>query len=114
MAIGMTQSTYFDGRYSGCDIATGLGLTNWEKIFAAWDVPAMRIKPGFETDAAFHKLFAAEGVAAFIVPIDPKQTYFPKITSKVTESGGMVSNPLHRLSPDLDEELYRQVARYLL
>lgn len=113
-SIRMTQSNYFGGRYLGCDIATGLGLPNWEKIFAAWDVPAMRIKPGFEKDAVFHKLFAADGVAAFIVPIDPKQTYLPKITSKVTETGGMVSNPLHRLSPDLDETLYQQVARYLL
>ena len=113
-SIRMTQSNYFGGRYLGCDIATGLGLPNWEKIFAAWDVPAMRIKPGFEKDAAFHKLFTAEGVAAFIVPVDPKQTYLPKITSRVTETGGMVSNPLHRLSPDLDETLYQHVARYLL
>jgi acetolactate synthase I/II/III large subunit len=113
-SIRMTQSNYFSGRYLGCDGSTGLGLPNWERLFSAWDVPAMRLKPGFEKDAGFHKLFAEIGVTAFIVPIDPKQTYFPKIASKVTESGGMVSNPLHRLSPDLDKQLYEKVARYLL
>ncbi|MBY0428810.1 MAG: thiamine pyrophosphate-binding protein, partial [Alphaproteobacteria bacterium] len=112
-SIRMTQSNYFGGRYVGCDGATGLGLPHWAKLFSAWDVPTMNLKPGFENDAAFKKAFADKGPAAFIVPVDPKQTYFPKITSKVTETGGMVSNPLHRMSPDLDAALYAKVAKYL-
>ncbi len=112
-SIRMTQSNYFGGRYVGCDGATGLGLPHWAKLFSAWDVPTMNLKPGFENDAAFKKAFAEKGVAAFIVPVDPKQTYFPKITSRVTETGGMVSNPLHRMSPELSEAQYAKVAKYL-
>ncbi len=113
-SIRMTQSNYFGGRYVGCDGATGLGLPHWAKLFSAWDVPTMNLKPGFESDAAFKKAFDEKGVAAFIVPVDPKQTYFPKITSRVTETGGMVSNPLHRMSPDLSDALYAKVAKYLV
>jgi acetolactate synthase-1/2/3 large subunit len=113
-SIRMTQSNYFGGRYVGCDIATGLGLPHWEKLFAAWDVPTLRLGPGFENDAAFRGLFDQKGTAAFIMSVDPKQTYFPKITSKVTKTGGMVSLPLHRMSPELDEALYAKVARYLI
>lgn len=112
-SIRMTQRSYFGGRYVGCDIKTGLGFPNWEKLFGVWDVPVMRLKPDFEVDPAFQKLFAAPGVAGFIVPIDPEQTYFPKIMSRVTATGSMESNPLHKMSPDLDDALYAKVARYL-
>jgi acetolactate synthase-1/2/3 large subunit len=74
----------------------------------------MNLKPGFENDPAFKKAFADKCPAAFIVPVDPKQTYFPKITSRVTESGSMASNPLHRMSPDLPDALYAKVAKYLV
>jgi acetolactate synthase-1/2/3 large subunit len=40
---------------------------------------------------------------AFMVPIDPSQTFFPKISSRVRADGGMESNPLHRMSPDLSD-----------
>ena len=112
-SIRMTQSNYFGGRYVGCDTATGLGIPKWEHLFAAYSVPMMRVGPGFETDAAFLAAFENEGPAAFMVHIDPQQTYFPKISSRVTESGSMESNPLHRMTPDLDEATAEFVLQYL-
>jgi acetolactate synthase-1/2/3 large subunit len=112
-SIRMTQRSYFGGRYVGCDIETGLGIPNWEPLFAAYDIPVMRIGPGFESDLEFLQRFNAVGACAFIVRIDPEQTYFPKITSRVTASGGMESNPLHRMTPDLDEATAAKVFRYL-
>lgn len=112
-SIRMTQRSYFGGRYVGCDINTGLGLPNWEKIFPAYDVPVVRLRPGFESDPAFLDLFNAEGIAAFLVTVDPEQTYFPKITSRVRPDGGMESNPLHRMTPELPESVYARVAPHL-
>ncbi len=112
-SIRMTQKNYFGGRYVGCDGATGLGLPDWEKLFAAYSIPAMRLLPGFESEGAFLKQFSADGPAAFLVTVDPEQTYFPKISSRVTASGSMESNPLHRMTPDLDKELEASVLRYL-
>ena len=112
-SIRMTQKNYFGGRYVGCDIETGLGMPKWEPLFAAYDIPVMRIGPGFERDAEFLEAFNAVGPRGFILTIDPMQTYFPKISSRVTASGGMESNPLHRMSPDLDAGLAAKVLRYL-
>jgi acetolactate synthase-1/2/3 large subunit len=103
-SIRMTQKNYFGGRYVGCDIATGLGIPNWELLFPAYSIPVMRIGPGFENDPAFLAAFNTPGAQAFLVNIDPNQTYFPKISSRVTTAGSMESNPLHRMSPDLDDE----------
>ncbi|WP_461168450.1 thiamine pyrophosphate-binding protein, partial [Uliginosibacterium sediminicola] len=113
-SIRMTQRSYFGGRYVGCDIATGLGLPDWSKLFAAYDVPVLRVGPGFEASEEFLAAFNAQGVHAFLVAVDPEQTYFPKISSRVRADGGMESNPLHRMTPDLPEEQYQRVAKYLV
>jgi acetolactate synthase I/II/III large subunit len=112
-SIRMTQSNYFNGRYVGCDTATGLGIPNWDHLFAAYDIPILRIGPGFHEEPAFLAAFNAGGPAAFLVHIDPNQTYFPKISSRVTASGSMESNPLHRMTPDLDDFTAAKVFRYL-
>jgi acetolactate synthase-1/2/3 large subunit len=112
-SIRMTQLNYFKGRYVGCDTQTGLGIPKWEHLFRAYDIASMRVKPGFENDSNFLTLFNAPGPAAFMVHIDPMQTYFPKISSRVTPTGGMESNPLHRMTPDLDDETAAKVFRYL-
>ena len=112
-SIRMTQKNYFGGSYVGCDRQTGLGLPNWDVLFSAWDVPVVRVKPGYENDPEFLRLFNSDTTCAFIVTIDPEQTYFPKITSRVTESGAMESNPLHLMSPGLSEEQTRLYLKYL-
>lgn len=104
-SIRMTQRNYFGGRYVGCDTSTGLGLPDWEKLFAAWDVPTLRISAALHETAGFETLFDAPGMCAFIVSIDPEQTYFPKIASRVTATGAMESNPLHLMSPELSDDL---------
>ena len=109
----MTQRNYFGGRYVGCDLNTGLGLPAWEKLFAAYGIPVRRIGPGFAEDPAFLAEFEREGPAAFLVTVDPEQTYFPKITSRVAENGGMVSNPLHQMTPLLDDEQMARLGRHL-
>jgi acetolactate synthase-1/2/3 large subunit len=112
-SIRMTQKNYFGGNYIGCDIKSGLGLPDWELLFKAYRVPAMRIGKSFENDKDFTALFDNKGPAAFLVSIDPEQTYFPKIMSRVTENGTMESNPLHKMSPDLPEQILKDVTHYL-
>lgn len=113
-SIRMTQKNYFGGRYLGCDVATGLGLPNWEKLFPVWGVPVMKLTKNFIEDENFIEAFNHSGIQAFIVPIDPEQTYFPKITSRVTESGSMESNPLHLMTPDLSKNEVNTYLKYLI
>ncbi|CAM3246695.1 acetolactate synthase [Sphingomonas antarctica] len=101
-SIRMTQRSYFDGKYLGCDRPSGLGLPDWERVFAAWDVPVTTLPLNFDIDRAVLDRLAAPGPAAFIVPIDPEQTYLPKITSRITASGSMESNPIDRMTPEID------------
>jgi acetolactate synthase-1/2/3 large subunit len=112
-SIRMTQRGYFDGAYLGCDTSTGLGFPNWDLLFRAYGISLLELGTDGLATKGFSELFDAPGPACFVLSIDPEQTYFPKITSRVTATGSMESNPLHRMSPDLAPELARRVFRHL-
>ena len=108
-SIRMTQKNYFKGKYIGCDMASGLGFPNWEKLFEAYDIASMRLSIDFHNNDDFLNAFNSTSPHAFIVPIDPEQTYFPKIVSKVTSTGSMESNPIHVMHPDITTKQQAQI-----
>ena len=108
-SIRMTQKNYFGGAYLGCDVESGLGFPDWQKLAAAYGLRAMTINEGFESDANFLSSWNDNEACLYVVPIHPEQTYFPKISSQVTASGSMESAPLHKMSPPLPDELLREL-----
>ena len=73
----------------------------------------MELPLDFDTDDEFRGRLESVGPQAFIVPIDPEQTYLPKISSRITKSGSMESNPIDRMTPDLPDdwfEAFRKLA----
>ncbi|MGB1627976.1 MAG: thiamine pyrophosphate-binding protein, partial [Miltoncostaeaceae bacterium] len=89
------------------------GHPEWEGLFRAFGIPVLSIGEDWQESAEFVELWNSPGPAAFIVPIDPEQTYFPKISSRVRADGGMESNPLHLMSPDLPDDVAAKVFTYL-
>lgn len=112
-SIRMTQKNYFGGAYLGCDEKSGLGFPNWALLFAAYGIPFKQLEPGWFHDQTTLGAWTTEGPAAFQVPLDPEQTFFPKISSLVKADGGMESNPLHLMTPELGEEECHRLMRYL-
>lgn len=112
-SIRMTQRNYFGGTYVGCDSATGLGFPNWQDLFAAFRIESCVLDPREPFNQAMLELMNGSGPGAFVVPVDPEQTYFPKISSRVNESGSMESNPLHLMTPDLSNEDFDYCLRHI-
>jgi acetolactate synthase-1/2/3 large subunit len=112
-SIRMTQKNYFGGAYLGCDTQTGLGFPEWHSLFRSFSIPVIDIGSDWTVNPEVQDLLSSDGPAGFIVPIDPLQTYWPKITSRITDSGGMESNPLYLMTPDLSPELERKVFRHV-
>ena len=104
-SIRMTQKNYFDGAYLGCDIESGLGFPDWEILAKAFGVKSKVLSEDFALDRDFLDAWNDAGPWLFVVPIHPEQTYFPKISSQVTATGGMESAPLHKMSPPLADEV---------
>ena len=113
-SIRMTQRNYFKGAWIGCDAQTGLGLPNWEDLARAYRIPYARLDEEAGLDApSVRSLLQSDGPALIEVPIDPDQTYYPKITSAVQPDGSMRSNPLHKMSPDLPSDVEERVLAYI-
>jgi acetolactate synthase-1/2/3 large subunit len=112
-SIRMTQINYFHGKYLGCDRTSGLGLPDWARLFYSWNIPVMECNKLFSEDVEFLNRFNSKGIQAFLVMIDPTQTYFPKIASRLKPDGSMESNPLHLMSPELEPELAKKVFKYI-
>jgi acetolactate synthase-1/2/3 large subunit len=112
-SIRMTQRNYFNGAYLGCDVETGLGLPDWSFIAKAYGLRYTKIEKSEQVDSALNDILG-RGEPEFIeVMIDPEQTYFPKITSRLLSDGKMVSNPLHMMTPDLSEDEINEFLPYL-
>ena len=111
-SIRMTQKNYFQGAYLGCDVNSGLGFPDWTVLASAYHIPCLQLASNWSIDPAFQNLWKCQGPAMFLVPLHPEQTYFPKITSRISASGGMESNPLHLMTPELPAETAELVMRY--
>lgn len=112
-SIRMTQVNYFDGNYIGCDINTGLGLPNWQKLSESYGIAHVQLDGKSNLESELRDILASPEPMLVVLKIDPEQTYWPKISSKLTENGSMVSNPIHLMSPDLSEEVALKVFKYL-
>lgn len=112
-SIRATQRKFFGGAYVGCDESTGLGFPDWERLFAAYGIPAARLPPQDRRKERLAELIAGPGPAAWIVDVDPEQPNFPAVTSRILADGSMDSNPLWKQEPRLALEVESEVGRYL-
>ena len=108
-SIRMTQRNYFGGDYVGCDVETGLGFPDWEKLADAYGLRYSRITTENLKTFDLNEEWLTAGPVLYLVDTDPEQTYFPKIASRVAENGGMESAPLHSMSPELPAELFSKL-----
>ncbi len=111
-SIRTTQRNYFGGVYMGCDGETGLAFPNWGVLADAFGIPHVRIGSAGLDEPEAAALLNQDGPAVFIVKVDPDQTYFPKVTSRISEDGSMRSNPIHHMTPELPADLTAEVFRY--
>jgi acetolactate synthase-1/2/3 large subunit len=112
-SIRMTQTNYFGGQYLGCDTESGLGFPNWKTLAETYQIPFAELTSLLWQSDSFMKAWSSPDPLLVMVPIDPVQTYFPKISSRVTTTGSMESAPLHLMTPDLDERVHHRVFKYL-
>ena len=111
-SIRMTQKNYFGGAYVGCDEKTGLGMPNWKKLAKTYNMAYMLLSKK-NLSKNLDTILNTKGPFLSIIPIDPKQTYFPKITSRITKDGSMESNPLHEMTPEITREERKKYMQFI-
>jgi acetolactate synthase-1/2/3 large subunit len=113
-SIRMTQKNYFDGAWIGCDQKTGLGLPDLAHLATTYGLRYTKISTQNDLQTKqLTEIFLRNEPELIEVPVDPEQTYFPKISSKLNDDGTMQSNPLHLMDPALSHEVASRVFRYI-
>jgi len=112
-SIRQTQRNYFQGAWLGCDEDSGLGFPDWPTLMASFGIPCLEMTAQSFSKDEITKWMRSPKTCAILVPIDPDQSFFPKISSRVTSTGSMESNPLHLIGPELSAETYMRVAPHL-
>ncbi|MDB4135734.1 thiamine pyrophosphate-binding protein [Gammaproteobacteria bacterium] len=110
-SIRMTQGNYFNGNYIGCDPETGLFFPEWEMLFKSFNIKYDELVTENDLNK-IPNLINNQGPMVIIISIHPYQTYMPKISSRITDTG-MESNPLHLMTPDLEENIKHKVFKYI-
>ena len=103
-----SQNNMF-GHYTGCTPETGVGMPDFEKVAAAFDIPFFRVREQKEMDDAFEKVLSMEGPVICEWPQDPDQLIEPRVMNRKSETGTIVSTPIDDLSPFLDREEYESL-----
>jgi acetolactate synthase-1/2/3 large subunit len=112
-SIRMTQKNYFGGNYLGCDTESGLGFPNWIDLARAYGIEITRVTPGCLTDPENQSFLESSEPHIFLIDLHPEQSFLPKISSRINESGSMESEPLFEISPHLPLEVSQKVFRYI-
>ena len=112
-SIRTTQKIYFKGAWLGCDEDSGLGFPSWDKLFESFSIPLYIMNDQYFKDKKLLEFIKNNRTYAVIINLDPEQTFFPKISSKVTKEGNMVSNPIHLIGPELPKEDFENCFKYL-
>lgn len=113
MSIKQNQKNVFNGHYIGCDIASGLGMPNWESIAKAFGIKYFKLDQFSLNSNEFENVLNSKDAVFFDVQIDPEQTYYPKIISFKNSFGQIESNPLHIMEPPLSEIQKKEYMKYI-
>jgi acetolactate synthase-1/2/3 large subunit len=111
-SIRTSQINYFNGNYIGCDAKTGLGFPSWELLAEAYNLRYCKIDTFSLTSGKWLEFFNDGNATVFELIASPHQIYEPRITSYIRDDGSMNSNPIHLMTPPLDEAKSEVVFKY--
>lgn len=106
--IVTTQNNFFEGRHFGCTEQTGVSMPSFEKLAYAYGLNYVRAENHEQVDMALDILLADDAPAICEVYQDMVQPIEPRVASKKSEDGTLVSTAIDDLAPFLSAEEYQE------
>jgi len=104
LSIRNTMDKFFEGRYYGTDVNSGLTFPSSEKIAWAYGIPYYLMKDNLDDLEAILNL---DGPVIIEVICPFKQDLLPSSSAKENAEGKIVSQPLENMFPFLSEEEFK-------
>ncbi len=104
-SIRQTQTNYFPDNISGTNDSDGLGFPQFKRLIKSFGINTKNIN----SIRALRKilksaLFIDANPCAFIIRVDKEQLFEPKLQSRISEDGEIVTPQLHDMYPFLTEK----------
>ena len=103
-SIRQTQQAYFPDNVVGCGPESGLTFPDFQKLAAAFGIPARACAKHDDMAAAIQATLDGPGPQVCEVMLDKAQAFAPKLASRRLADGSMVSSPLEDLAPFLPRD----------
>lgn len=103
-SIRQTQQNYFPDNVVGCGMESGLGFPDFSKLADCYRIPFHKICHHSELKENILACIQGEGPQICEVVLDLEQQFAPKLSSRKTADGRMISSPLEDLAPFLSRE----------
>jgi acetolactate synthase-1/2/3 large subunit len=112
-SIRGTQEKYFKNKVFGCDSRSGVGLPKLESIAEGFGMEYQKISKIEYVTGEWKEKLRERKPTLFEVFVSPHQVFYPRIESSIQDTGEMVSNPIHKMFPELDFSLEESVSKYI-
>ncbi|MBI5426106.1 MAG: thiamine pyrophosphate-binding protein [Opitutae bacterium] len=103
-SIRATQNAFFNGRYVGADLASGVANPDFAKLADAYGIAYFRIDGHGDLDQIIPRVLATAGPALCEVKIAIEQGISPKASAFRRADGTLESRPLEDMAPFLPRE----------
>jgi acetolactate synthase-1/2/3 large subunit len=107
LSIRNTMDKFFESRYYGTDIKSGLTFPEIEKIAYAYGLPYHRLETNDDLDNKLEEILNNKGYSLIEVICPFKQDIVPSSSAKQNSEGKIVSQPLENMFPFLSEEEFK-------
>jgi acetolactate synthase-1/2/3 large subunit len=113
-SIRGTQKNYFEDKVFGCDVQSGVGIPDFGLISRAFGIEYQIITKAEYESGEWRKNLMSKSPELFEVLVSPEQNFHPRIESKLLDSGTIISNPIHKMYPELNYETEKAVSEFLI
>ena len=103
-SIRASQNNYFNRRYVGSSISSGLTLPDFCKVAFSYGIESLSIKTNSELIEKLNLVLNSEGPIICELFVNPDQLTMPRIQSVQKSDGTMISKPMEDLWPFLDRK----------
>jgi acetolactate synthase-1/2/3 large subunit len=108
LSIRNTMDKFFESRYYGTDVNSGLGLPEVSHIANAYSIPYFKIETKEDVEVKLKDILNSDGYCLVEVICPFKQDILPSSSTKKMEDGKLLSQPLENMFPFLSEEEFKK------
>jgi acetolactate synthase-1/2/3 large subunit len=108
LSIRNTMDKFFESRYYGTDVNSGLGLPEVSNIANAYSIPYFKIETKEDVEVKLKDILNSDGYCLVEVICPFKQDILPSSSTKKMEDGKLLSQPLENMFPFLSEEEFKK------